>query len=59
MALNYTHIILILLIGVFTGWGLFAVAIKYISFMKNTQIKMIEDIKTDIKHIKSEIKELK
>ena len=52
-------LILLLLVGGFTGWALFAITFGHIRNMKNIQIKMIEDIQTDILHIKSEIKELK
>ena len=55
----YIFLILLLLVGGFTGWALFAITFGHIRSMKNIQIKMIEDIQTDILHIKSEIKELK
>jgi len=55
----YIFLILLLLVGGFTGWALFAITFGHIRSMKNIQIKMIEDIQTDITHIKSEIKELK
>jgi cytochrome b subunit of formate dehydrogenase len=55
----YIFLILLLFVGGFTGWALFAITFGHIYSMKHTQIKMIEDIQTDITHIKSEIKELK
>ena len=55
----YIFLILLLLVGGFTGWALFAITFGHIQNMKHIQIKMIEDIQTDITHIKSEIKELK
>ena len=55
----YIHLILILFIGGLTGWILFAITFKHLLGMKDTQITMIENIKEDISHIKSEIKDLK
>jgi hypothetical protein len=59
MAHDYTYLILILFIGGFTGWTLFAVVFNQFLKMKNIQITMIDDIQKDIKYIKSEIKDLK
>jgi hypothetical protein len=55
----YIFLILLLLVGGFAGWALFAITFGHIHSMKHTQIKMIEDIQKDVTHIKSEIKELK
>ena len=55
----YIHLFLILFLGGFIGWSLFFFTFWVISNLKNVQIKMIEDIQEDIKHIKSEINDLK
>jgi len=56
---DYIFLILLLIVGGSAGWILFALTYNHLSSMKNIQIQMIQDIKTDITQIKSEIKELK
>jgi hypothetical protein len=55
----YIHLILILFIGGASGWTLFFIVVLFLNNIKTQQITMIKDIKEDILHIKSEIKELK
>jgi len=55
----YIYLFLILFLGGLIGWSLFFFTFWVISNLKNVQIKMIDDIKEDIKEIKSEINDLK
>jgi hypothetical protein len=55
----YIHLILLLFIGGLVGWSLFFLTFWVILNLKNVQIKMIDDIKDDLKQIKSKIKDLK
>jgi len=53
------YIIIILFIGGFTGWMLFAFTLYRLLFTRKTEITMIDNIMEDIQVIKEEIKELK
>jgi hypothetical protein len=55
----YKYTILILFIGGLTGWILFGLAVKYLLMIRLSQVNMIQDIKQEITHLKSEIRQLK
>ena len=41
------------------GWGLFAFTLFQLAVSKNREIKMIEEIKSELKIVKQEINDLK
>jgi hypothetical protein len=46
-------------IGGIIGWGLFAFTLLQLAVSKNREIKMIEEIKSELKIVKQEIIDLK
>jgi hypothetical protein len=52
-------ILVVLIAGGFIGWCLFAVTFGHIICSRHEEIKMINEIQTDLKIVKEEIKNLK
>ena len=59
MAHTIWIVILALFLGGLLGWTLFAVMLNYTKGLRNTELTMIIDIRSEIIAIKSEIRDLK
>jgi hypothetical protein len=57
MAIN--TVILVLFLGGFTGWALFALTILHSLLIHRKQLDMVDEIADDLEKVKQEIKELK
>jgi hypothetical protein len=57
--MDHNHIILILLIGGFTGWSVMGIVVYYVFTHTTKEMKMIKEIQTDLKIVKEQVKELK
>jgi len=59
MAHTIWIVILALFLGGLLGWTLFAVMLNYAKGLRNIELTMIIDIRSEITAIKSEIRDLK
>lgn len=56
---NNTLLIILLFFGGLIGWALFTFIIATFLISRHTELEIIQDIKKDVEHVKSEIKKLK
>ena len=55
----HTTLTILLVFGVLISWSLFAFIIATFLISRSKELEIIQDIKTDVEHVKSEIKKLK
>lgn len=53
------YIIILLFIGGVIGWGLLAYSVSHIMRCRDKELKMINEISTELKKVREEINELK